>query len=146
MDGFVQILQSAEGRLSGPPEKDIMPTHIKVDVTLPSVMICSIKGPLSYANAEFFMHEALSLVRAAPPSPRWFIMRFDSIGEVDYVAAKMLMELSDRMEREQAALGFAELSPDLRSFLSDSGVLDAIGSDKVFASVHQACNQSRTPH
>jgi MFS superfamily sulfate permease-like transporter len=135
----VHNLQSVDGRLSGPAEKDIMPIHIRVDVTLPSLTICSFKVPLSYANAESFMHEALSLVSAAPPSPRWFILRFDSIGEVDYVAAKMLMELADRMEREQVTLGFTELSPDLRSFLSDSCVLDVIGSDKVFASVHEAC-------
>jgi MFS superfamily sulfate permease-like transporter len=131
MDGFVHMLQSADGRSSGPAEKDIMPVHIKVDVTLPSIMICSFNVPLSYANAEFFMHEVLSLVKAAPPSPRWFILRFDSIGEVDYVAAKMLMELADRMEREQVTLGFTELSPDLKSFLSDSGVLDVIGSTLV---------------
>jgi MFS superfamily sulfate permease-like transporter len=138
MDGFVHNLQNADGHLSGSAEKDIMPIHIRVDVTLPSVMICSFKAPLSYANAEFFMHEVLSFVKAAPPSPRWFILRFDSIGEVDYVAAKMLMELADRMEREQVTLGFTGLSPDLRGFLSDSGVLDVIGSDKVFASVHEA--------
>jgi MFS superfamily sulfate permease-like transporter len=123
-----------------------MPIHINVDVTLPSLTICSFKAPLSYANAEFFMHEVLSLVKAAPPSPRWFILRFDSMGKVDYVAAKMLMELAERMKREQVTLGFTGLSPDLRGFLSDSGVLDVIGPDKVFASVQEACTQSRTPH
>ena len=127
-------------------EKDIMPIYIKVDVTLPSLMICSFKAPLSYVNAEFFMHEVLSFVKAAPPSPRWFILRFESIGQVDYVAAKMFMELADRMEREQVTLGFTGLSPDLRGFLSDSGVFDVIGSNKVFDSVHEACTQSRTPH
>jgi len=110
-----------------------MPIYIKVDVALPSLTICSFQAPLSYTNAEFFMHEVLSLVTALPPSPRWFILRFDSIGEVDYVAAKMLKELADRMERAQVTLGFTGLSPDLRSFLSDSGVLDVIGSERVFA-------------
>jgi|SRR5437762_301040 len=138
MDSFVRNLESADGLLSGSAEKDTVPIHIDVDVALPSFMICSCNVPLSYANAEFFMNEVLSLVRTAPPSPRWLILRFDSIGEVDYVAAKMLMELADRMEREQVALVFADLSPDLRGFLSDSGVLDLIGSDKVFASVDEA--------
>ena len=31
----------------------------------------------------------------------------------------MLMELADRMKREQVTLGFTGLSPDLRGFLSD---------------------------
>jgi MFS superfamily sulfate permease-like transporter len=66
------------------------------------------------------------------------VFRFDSIDRVDFIAAKMLMELADRMRKEEVALVFAELSTDLRAFLSDSGVLEAFGSDRVFASVDAA--------
>jgi len=115
-----------------------MRIHIDADVALPSLMICRFKVPLSYANAEFFMDEVLSTIRTAPTRPRWFVLRFDSIEDVDYVAANMLMELAERMGREQVALVFAEMAPDLRGFLSDSGVLEVIGLDKVFASVDAA--------
>jgi MFS superfamily sulfate permease-like transporter len=131
-------MESMNGLLSGSAEEDSIPKHIDVDVALPGLMICRFKVSLCYSNAEFFMNEVLSIVRTAPSRPRWLVLRFDSIDGVDYVAAKMLMELADRMGREQVALIFAELSSELRGFLSDFGVLEVVGSDKVFASVDAA--------
>ena len=52
------------------------------------------------------MNEVLSIVGTAPPRLRWLILRFDSIEDVDYVAAKMLVELADRIGREQVTLVF----------------------------------------
>ena len=138
MHSFAHNLDSADGSLSGSSDTDFTPIDLDIDVALPSLLICRLKLSLSYANAEFFMDEVLSLVRAAPSRLRWFILRFDSIDEVDYVAAKMLMELADRMVREQVELVFAELSPNLKDFLSDCGVLEVIGLDKVFASGDEA--------
>ncbi|HTQ61064.1 MAG TPA: sodium-independent anion transporter [Candidatus Solibacter sp.] len=107
-------------------------------VALPSLMICRVKVPLSYTNAELFMNEVLSIIRTAPSRLQWFILRFDCIGEVDYVAARMLTELADRIGKEQVALIFASLSPNLRGFFADFGVLEVIGLERVFASVDEA--------
>lgn len=112
--------------------------EIQADVALPSLKICRIKAPLNYANAEFFLNEVLSIVGAAPSRLRWFILRFDSIDDVDYVAAKMLMELADRLEGERVSVVFSEVSAGLKSFLSDSGVLEVVGSEKVFGSIGAA--------
>jgi len=50
-------------------------------------MTCKFKAPLYYGNAEFFMRDALSIVRSAPLKLRWFVLRFDSIDGVDFIAA-----------------------------------------------------------
>ena len=85
-----------------------MPIHIDADFVLPSLVICRFKVPLYYGNAEFFMDEALSIVRSVPSRLRWFVLRFDSTASI--ISPKMLMELDDRMANEQVALVFAELS------------------------------------
>jgi MFS superfamily sulfate permease-like transporter len=138
MQSAFNNLEIADDRLSGSAEEGFIPVQIDADGALPGLMICTVKTPLYYANAEFFMDEVLSVVRTAPSRPRWFLLRFDSIEDVDYVAANMLMELADRMAREQVALVFAELPTDLAGFLSDSGVLELVGLNKVFASVDRA--------
>ena len=112
--------------------------EMQPDVALPGLKICRIKAPLNYVNAESFMNEVLSIVDSAPSILRWFILRFDSIDDVDYVGANKLMELADRLGREQVSLVFAEMSTSLGSFLSDSGVLEVVGSERVFASVGAA--------
>ncbi len=136
MQSALKRSESINGLLSGSAQEDHMPIHI--DVALPSVVICRFKAPLYYGNAEFFMDEVLSIVRSSPLRFRWFILRFDSINAVDYIGAKMLTELADRLQKEQVALVFAELSTDLRRFLFDSDVLEAVGLNKVFASVDAA--------
>jgi sulfate permease, SulP family len=108
------------------------------DVALPGLMICRLAGSLYYANEESLMNEVLSLVRDAPSTLRSFILRFDSVDDVDYVGAKMLMELADRMAREQVALVFAGVSKEVEDLLSDFGVVQAVGSDKVFTSIDAA--------
>jgi len=136
MQSGVNEFQIANGRFSGPAEEDYL--MVNADVALPGLMICRLAGSLYYANAESLMNELLSLVRDAPSTFRWFILRFDSIDDVDYVAAKMLMELADRMAREQVALVFAGVSKEVEALLSDFGVVQAVGSDKVFTSIDAA--------
>jgi len=138
MQSALNKSESKNGLLSGSAQEDQMPIPIDVDVALPSVVICRFKATLYYGNAEFFMDEVLSIVRSSSLRLRWFVLRFDSINAVDYIGAKMLTELADRLQKEQVALVFAELSTGLRRFLSDSDVLKAVGLDKVFASVDAA--------
>jgi MFS superfamily sulfate permease-like transporter len=135
----VKEFQIANGRLSGPAEEDFLTVYtVGADVSRPGLMICRLGAQLYYANAEFFMNEVLSFVRHAPSTLRWFILRFDAVDNVDYVAAKMLMELADRIGREHVALVFADLSKEVEEFLFSCGVLEIVGSDKVFASIDAA--------
>lgn len=61
-----------------------------------------------------------------------------SIDDVDYVGANKLMELADRLGTERVSLVCAEIPTSLGSFLSDSSVLEVVGSEKAFASVGAA--------
>src|SRR5947207_9702136 len=85
------------------------------DVALPALMIGRFTAPLYYANAESFMKDVLLFARDGPPDLRWFILRFDSIEGVDYVAAKILMELADRMSEQRVTFIFSELGAEVKS-------------------------------
>ena len=104
--------------LAGPGGQDFMLIEMQHDVALPGLKICRIKAPLNYVNAESFMNEVLSIVDSAPSILRWFILRFDFIDDVDDIGANKLMELADRLGREQVSLIFAEIPTSLgASFL-----------------------------
>jgi MFS superfamily sulfate permease-like transporter len=125
-------------RITQRAEENFVARYVMSDVALPALLIGRFTAPLYYANAESFMNKVLSFVRDAPPNLRWFILRFDSVQHVDNIAAKMLMELADRMSKQHVTLVFTELCAAVESFLSDSGVLAGIGFDKVFPSVDAA--------
>src|SRR4051812_23181176 len=125
MQSGVNDFQIANGHLSRPAEEYPLTVYAAGGaVALSGSVICRLAGPLNYTNAELFMNDVLSFVRDARSTIRWFILQFDAINEVDYVAAKMLMELADRMRKTQAALVFADLSKEVKDFLSGYGVIE----------------------
>jgi MFS superfamily sulfate permease-like transporter len=138
MQGLINNSEVAGSQLSSSNEKDCDPIYLDAHAVLASLMICSVHAPLYYGNAEFFMNEVLLIVKTALPRLRWFILRFDTIYGVDCAAANRLMELADRLAREQVALVIIELSTDLRGFLSDSGVFEVVALDNVFSSLDSA--------
>jgi len=149
MQGAANNLEIAHSLLANSAKEGLKPLRVKPDVALPGVMICRLEVSLYYGNAESFMNEMLSSVANVSLGVRWFILQFSPAEDVDYIAARMLMELADRMGRQQVILVFAELSADLREFLSDSGVLEAVCADKIFASVAAAlaaCNPCKLTH
>jgi len=112
----------------------------------PGLVVCSFHGPPCYANAESFMSKVLSLIdllsinRGAPPAPRWLVVDFDLITEIDYCGAKMLSELQDRMEKQGVTLVFATLAQEVADFLSDLGFHSTFIPENVFGSVDGATN------
>jgi len=78
------------------------------------------------------MTDVLSLVEGGGPVLRWLIVRFDSISDVDYSAAKMLLYLINRFQVRHATLIFSDVDAQLRLRLQRYGVVGALGSDKVF--------------
>jgi len=143
MQGTANNLEIIPGLLATSAEEGRKPISVEPYVALPGVIICILEVSLYYGNAESFMNEMLSSVANASLGVRWFILQFNPTEGVDYIAAKMLTELADRMGRQQVTLVFAELSADLREILSDSGVLEVVCAAKLFASVAAAlaaCN------
>jgi MFS superfamily sulfate permease-like transporter len=137
MQTHVQDFEIANGPIEG-GEESFVTMYAMSDPALREVMIARFTASLHYANAESFMDEVLLSLRHAPCNLRWFIVRFDSIEDVDYVAANMLMELADRMSKQHVTLVFTGLCAEVKSVLSNSGVLAVIGLDRVFPSIDAA--------
>jgi MFS superfamily sulfate permease-like transporter len=147
MQSDISEFRVVKGRLSGPAQEDSLTVYAAgIDDALPRLMICRPTGSLYYANAESLMNEVLSLVRDAPSTLRSFILRFDSIEDVDCVAAKMLMELADRLAREQVALVFADVSKKSRISFPISAFLRWWAQAKYSLQSTQRLQPSSTSH
>ena len=62
----------------------------------------------------------------------------DAIPDIDYTGAEALAELLSRLEKEGVHVGVARASAIAHRDLRRSGLLDAIGTDRVFANVNDA--------
>lgn len=83
----------------------------------PGIVVYRFEADLFYANAEHFMDEVLRLVSAAKEPVRGLVLDASGIDEVDYSAAKMLLQLRDELTRRGIAVAAVATS---------GGVLDAL--------------------
>lgn len=106
--------------------------------TEPGVIIYRFGADLFYANATLFVDEARALVEGAPDPVRWLVIEADAITNLDYTAARVVLNLVEELARQGIGLAFARVSASLRADMDRHGVTAALGRDKLFGSRHEA--------
>ncbi|HKO85851.1 MAG TPA: sodium-independent anion transporter [Actinomycetota bacterium] len=81
----------------------------------------------------------MGLVNVADP-PRWFVLQAEAIDDIDYTGAQTVLELADQLKERGIVFAVAEASDDLRRELDRFGLIDKIGPDHYFDSLHAARN------
>jgi sulfate permease, SulP family len=103
------------------------------EMALPGMLIYRFDAPLYYANAEFFMTEVLGLVQGSNSKVRWFVVRLDTVSDIDYSGSKMLEDLVERLHGSGVKLVFSDVNEKIRSLLEDYKLSRKTGADYVFA-------------
>jgi MFS superfamily sulfate permease-like transporter len=106
--------------------------------TQDGVVVYRFGADLFYANVNHFADEVLNLVEHAPTPVRWFIIDASAITDIDYSAARGLRELIDELTRRNVNIIFARVSPYLRADLERPGIIDVVGENRVFGTLHEA--------
>ncbi|HEV2442200.1 MAG TPA: SulP family inorganic anion transporter [Steroidobacteraceae bacterium] len=106
--------------------------------TEPGVILYRFGADLFYANATRFADEARALVEGAPHPVRWLVIEADAITNLDYTAARVVMTLVRELARRKVGVAFARVSASLRADMDRHGVTAALGTDRIFASRHEA--------
>ena len=92
---------------------------------------------LWYANAVRFQHEVRAALAARSGTSALVL---DAIGmnDIDYTGASALRELLDDLDRAQIAFALARPGKHVCQGLARSGLLERIGTDRLFPSVGDA--------
>jgi len=107
-------------------------------VTEPGLIIYRFGADLFYANQNRFVEEVRTLVQHAPTPVRWFIVDAAAITDIDYSAAQSVRELLEELARQDVAVIFGRVAPYLRSDMDRHGITAALGSNRVFETLHEA--------
>jgi sulfate permease, SulP family len=105
---------------------------------VPGLMLYRFSAPLYYANAGFFLSEVLSSIKDSKTTIRWFVVRFDSIPDVDYTAAKTLAELVARTKDLGAAIVICDVTEEKQRLLDRYGLTQVVGAERLYPSAHKA--------
>jgi MFS superfamily sulfate permease-like transporter len=114
--------------------------------TAPGLIVYRFAADLFYANTDRFVDEVRALVEHAPTPVRWFVVEASAMTDLDYSAARSLLDLIDDLGKQQVRLVFARVTPYLRADLDRHGITRAVGEHHVFESLHQALAAVNDPN
>jgi high affinity sulfate transporter 1 len=106
--------------------------------TIPGLLIYRYDAPLFFANADDFRDSALLEIERAAEPVEWFVIQAEAIGRIDSSAAQMLEEFYTELTARGIVLGVSEAKFDLTRQLRRAGLVDLIGSSKLFETIDDA--------
>ena len=106
--------------------------------TQPGLIVYRFGADLFYANEYRFVDEVQALVEHAPTPVQWFVVDANAITDLDYAAARSVLDLLEQLKRRGVKLVFARVSRYLRSDMDRHGVTATIGEARIFTTLHEA--------
>jgi MFS superfamily sulfate permease-like transporter len=75
----------------------------------------------------------------SPSHPRfWLVVDAEAITNLDYTAARVVLELNQELTERGVTLAFARVGPYLQADFDRHHISQVIGADRVFARLHDA--------
>ncbi len=105
---------------------------------VPGVVVYLLYAPLWYGNATHVVDRIRQIIAAAPQPVDTLVLDGDAIPDIDYTGARALAELLAQLQKEGIAVAVARASEIAHRDLRRAGLLNAIGTDRVFTNVDAA--------
>ena len=131
------VLVPIAGRLEPKPAKPGVETD-------PGLIVYRFGADLFYANADRFADEARALVDGAPTPVLWFVMDTSAVTQVDYSAARTVLDLFDELAAKKVNVALGRVSPFLRADLDRHGISAKLGEARIFETLHEAIAAARS--
>jgi sulfate permease, SulP family len=112
---------------------------------VPGVVVYLLYAPLWYGNATHVVDRIRQIIASAPEPVHTLVLDGDAMSDIDYTGAKALGELLAQLQKEGIAVAVARASEIAHRDLRRSGLLDAIGTDRVFTNVDAAVRSLSQP-
>jgi len=106
--------------------------------TEPGLVVYRFGADLFYANDNRFADEVRELIEHAPTPVRWFIVDAGAMTDIDYSAARSLLDLCVDLKRYGVTLVFGRVNAYLRADMDRHGLTKAIGDEFIFSTLHEA--------
>jgi high affinity sulfate transporter 1 len=111
--------------------------HPSASVT-PGVVVYRLDDRLFFANARYFKGRVREAIRAAPAPVRWFVLDAEAITHADATGLDALLDVTRDLRRDGITVAMARLRTRMEDSLATSGVLDAIGRERLYPTVRAA--------
>jgi sulfate permease, SulP family len=107
-------------------------------LTAPGLIVYRFGADLFYANDHLFCDEALQLADHAPGGLRWFVVDAGAITDLDYSAARSIIDLIGTLRERDIAVVFGRVNAYLRADMDRHGITSILGAQNIFTTLHEA--------
>jgi sulfate permease, SulP family len=105
---------------------------------LPGVLVYRLDDRLFFANANYVKGRIREAIAGARTPVRWLVFDAEALNHVDATGVRMLTELIEALREESITFVLARLHSPSSERLRDAGVLDLIGEEHNYPTVHAA--------
>lgn len=105
--------------------------------TVDGLVVYRFGSSLYFANASRLASDILELIGDGPP-PVWLCLDAAAIGDVDYTAAAVIIQVHNRLKTRGSRLVFSGLIDPVRRQLDRYGITKELGPDAYFATAGEA--------
>ncbi len=115
---------------------------------IPGLLVYRYDAPLCFANAENFRRRALAAVDSRQQRRgdsaadhhvvEWFILNAEANVEIDITGADALHQLTRELDKRGITFAMARVKQDLLTDLRSAGIVDKIGSERVYPTLPTA--------
>jgi SulP family sulfate permease len=109
----------------------------------PDVLVVRLDGPLFFANANRFHDQLTALLAGCDPEPKIVVADMEAVAETDTDGADSLTRLAQQLRTKGGWFGLARVKGSVLDSWKLAGAIDDVGSNRVFADVHEAVEAGR---
>ncbi len=110
---------------------------------LSGLLVYRFDGPLFFANGEYYLERVRAAIEANPGDEISVVLDMEGIGSVDTTAVDHLADLVDELENAGMIVGLARANQKVLGLLTKAGLINRLGSDRVFPTINAAVNDHR---
>jgi SulP family sulfate permease len=105
---------------------------------VPGVLVYRLDDRLFFANAHYVKGRIREAVAGAPAPIHWLVFDGEALNHVDATGVRTLTELIESLRKESITFVVARLHGHMSDHLKAAGVLDLVGEEHLYPTVHAA--------
>lgn len=99
---------------------------------VPGLVVWMLEGSLLFFNTDYVHDRLRAIILELPQGTRWFVLDASAITQMDSTATAMIDEVRQELTDQDVQIGLVEVHAEARILLERAGVIDRIGTDRVF--------------
>jgi sulfate permease, SulP family len=137
---LIRLVSRPQDRIMGrhPGSGELVSTHRYPEAVPPKqIVVFLFEASLIFLNADYFRERALAVL-AAQPDAKWLVIDASAMLHADTGAVDALEALKAQLDRQGVVLLLGGGHGDFCDILERSGLIDLIGSERVFSTPGEA--------